>query len=288
MHKPNCSVIAFGEILFDCFPDRSYIGGGPLNFAWDLSQLHLPVALVSALGRDELGRQARAFLQEANIDQTWVADRPEPTGTVDIRLQGGEPEFSINRNVAWEHIDPTQPLDTKPQLLYFGSAAQCSEINRQTLRLLLDLQPRHRLYDANMRPNAYTDAIVLESLDHATLLKLNEEEWELIQQLTGQTAPEHMLTHFNLDAMAITRGADGATLYLPDQILETASPPSIVIDTVGAGDAFSAVWAAGVLLALDPAHLLELACTAGAAAVRQPGAQITLPDAVIAAFKPEI
>ncbi len=287
MPNPNLLTIAFGEILFDRFPDRTFIGGGTLNFAWDLSQLQLPVAIVSALGRDDLGRQARAFLQEARIDQTWVAERPEPTGTVDVRLQGGEPEFSINRNVAWEHIDLTQPLDAQPQLLYFGSAAQCSPVNRQTLRRLFDLQPRHLLYDANLRPNAYTDNIVLESLDHATLLKLNEEEWDSIRQLTGQTTPEQMLAQYNLDAMAVTKGADGAALYLPDQTIETASSPSTVVDTVGAGDAFSAAWAAAVLLELKPAHALDLACAAGAAAVRQPGAQITLPDEVVGAFKSE-
>ncbi len=286
MHASS-PIIAFGEILFDCFPDRTCIGGGPLNFAWNLSQLGLPIAVVSAVGCDVLGREARAFLQQAGIDQTWVTERSEPTGTVDIVLDRGEPKFTVERDVAWEYIDLPQALDTRPNLLYFGSAAQCTPINRQTLRRLFDLDPPHRFYDVNLRPGNFTDEIVRRSLDETTMLKLSGEEWETIRQMTGQKSPQHLLEHFNLDALAITRGEAGAALYLPGQAFEAPSPRSPVVDTVGAGDAFSAVLAAGLLLDIDPGQILDLACAAGAAAVRQPGAQIILPDEVIAAFKSE-
>ena len=83
MDKANFTSIVFGEILYDCFPDRTCLGGASLNFAWNLRQLGFPVAMISAVGRDELGQQARDFLQRADIDQQWVADRPEPTGTVE-------------------------------------------------------------------------------------------------------------------------------------------------------------------------------------------------------------
>ena len=87
------------------------MGGASLNFAWNLRQLGFPVAMVSAVGRDELGQQARSFLRRADIDQQWVADRPEPTGTVDVLLDDGQPSYTIRAGVAWDYIETKPALD---------------------------------------------------------------------------------------------------------------------------------------------------------------------------------
>ena len=156
MDKANFTSIVFGEILYDCFPDRTCLGGASLNFAWNLRQLGFPVAMISAVGRDELGQQARGFLRRADIDQQWVADRPEPTGTVDVLLDDGQPSYTIRAGVAWDYIETKPALDQPPDLIYYGTAAQRSPANRPGLEHLLAAKPRHRLFDVNLRKDCYT------------------------------------------------------------------------------------------------------------------------------------
>ena len=284
MNRSKIFAVSFGEVLFDCFEDRSCIGGAPLNFAWNLRQFGFAVAMVSAVGGDELGEEVRQFLRRSGIEETWMSDRPEPTGTVDIRLAEGEPEFTVNENVAWNHIELSRELEVQPELIYFGTLAQRTDLNRITLRRLLQFNPRHRFFDINLRQDYYSTDIILEGLRDATILKLNEEEWDVVRRITRQDTPAQMVERFDLEMIALTRGDQGATLYIPDQIFSSQSAPVPVVDTVGAGDAFSGALAAGVMLGADLTQTLEIACAAGAAVVQHPGAQIALPGEVLAAF----
>ena len=276
---------SFGEVLFDCFEYGNCLGGAPLNFAWNLRQFGFPVAMVSAVGRDTFGGEILKFLDRAGIDRTWVTERPEPTGTVDVHLVHGEPDFTINEGVAWDHIEVSSKPDPTPALLYFGTVAQRSESNRNALRLLLDCNPRHRFFDINLRQRYYSDTVILDSLQHATILKLNEMEWEVVSRVTQQETPEDLLERFGLKAIALTQGEHGAELYVQEASFYAEPPTVSVVDTVGAGDAFSAVLAAGMMRDADPALILDTACAAGAAVVQQSGAHVALPDKVLKAFE---
>ena len=141
MNKTTFSCFVFGEILYDCFTDRTCLGGAALNFAWNLRQLGFPVAMISAVGRDDLGRQARDFLTRADIGQQYVADRPEPTGTVDVFLQDGQPSYTIRSGVAWDHIETQPALDQPPDLIYYGTAAQRSPANLRRAPTSFSLAP---------------------------------------------------------------------------------------------------------------------------------------------------
>ena len=118
----------------------------------------------------------------------------------------------------------------------------------------------------------------------ATIVKLNDEEWEEVRIIAGMDDPAAFLAHFELDCLAITLGEKGADLYVPNARFESRPEPVPVVDTVGAGDAFSAILAAGALFDTDPQALLHLACRAGAAAVQHPGAHHKMPSVVKAAF----
>jgi len=284
MDKTPLSCIVFGEILYDCFPDRTCLGGAALNFAWNLRQLGLPVSMVSAVGRDKLGQEARVFLERTDIGQQWVADRPEPTGTVDVFLEDGQPSYTIVSGVAWDHIETRVEITRPPDLIYYGTAAQRSPANRPGLEHLLATSPRHRFFDVNLRKDAYSPETVRFGLAAATIVKLNNEEWEEVQIIAGIDDPAAFLAHFELDFLAITLGERGADLYVPNARFESRPEPVPVVDAVGAGDAFSAVLAAGALFGTDPQALLHLASPAGAAAVQHPGAHLELPEAVRAAF----
>ena len=284
MDKAHFTSIVFGEILYDCFPDRTCLGGASLNFAWNLRQLGFPVAMVSAVGRDELGRQARGFLRRADISQQWVADRPEPTGTVDVSLDDGQPSYTIRAGVAWDYIKTKPTLDRPIDLIYYGTAAQRSPANRPGLAHLLAAQPRHRFFDVNLRAGCYTPQTVRFGLEAATIVKLNGEEWEAVRDLAAVSAPADLLARYALDRLAITFGRDGAQLHLPGASFAARPAPVSVVDAVGAGDAFSGVLAASALLGTRPQQALDLACAAGASAVQQRGAHCPLPQAVKAAF----
>jgi len=255
-----------------------------LNFAWHLRQFGRRTAMVSAVGKDRLGGNVRGFLTRADIIQDWVTDRPEATGTVTVSLHDGEPTYTIHQNVAWDHIQRPDPLPGKPDLVYFGTVAQRTDGNRETLRQLLASTPRHRLCDVNLRPPFYSEETVLESLRQATIVKLNDEEWPIVQRMTGLDAPPDLLESFDLDLVALTRGGAGAELYLAKGTHHEGGQAVAVVDTIGAGDAFSAALAAGVLVGADPGTMLSVACSAGTAVVQQRGGQGRLPGEVTGAY----
>ncbi len=284
MDKANFTNIVFGEILYDCFADRTCLGGAALNFAWNLRQLGFPAAMISAVGRDELGQQARGFLRCADIDQQWVAERPEPTGTVDVWLDAGQPSYTIRTGVAWDYIETKPLLDRPPDLIYYGTAAQRSPVNRLGLKHLLAAKPRHRLFDVNLRQDCYTPQTVLFGLEAATMVKLNDEEWEAVRDIAAVATPTDLLACYALNCLAITFGGDGAQLHIPGASFAARPTPVPVVDAVGAGDAFSGVLAASALLDTDPQQALALACAAGANAVQHRGAHCPLPEAVKAGF----
>ena len=278
---PAPQAISFGEIVFDRFEGATHLGGAPLNFAVYLRQFGVSVALVSAVGRDGLGESAMRSLAAAGVETTWVQSRPEPTGTVDVRVVDGKPEFEVAEGCAWEQIGLEESLkDLRPTLLYFGTLAQNSAKNRESFGALCALRPRHVLLDVNLRPPLDSPDLVVGALDRATVLKMNEEEWQSVRRAVSMNTPAELLKGFGLEMIALTRGREGAELHLPDGKRVAEAPRVEVVDPIGSGDAFGA----GLVLGADPQHVLQVACEAGAAAVQKKGALVDLPDRVRDAF----
>jgi fructokinase len=276
--------LAFGEILFDVYEDGAYLGGAPLNFAWYLRQFGIHVGMVSAVGHDELGRRAQVALQQAEVDQAYVECLDAPTGTVDVTLTDGQPKYVINEGVAWDCIQPHALPQQAPALVYFGTLAQRTAANRATLNRLLALAPAQRFFDINLRQHYYSDAILLDGLRQANLVKLNEDEWLELSRVTGKPDPLQVVQHYGMQALILTRGERGASLFRPEGELQASAPKVKVIDAVGAGDAFSAVMAAAAICGYPLAHALQVACEVGAYVVTVRGAQTTLPEAFTSAI----
>ena len=277
-------VLAFGEILYDVFPDGAYLGGAPLNFAWYARQLGVSAGIISAVGHDELGGKALRALDEAGIDYTLVTQRAQPTGTVDVKLTDGQPQFRIATDVAWDHIELPNVLIPKPRLLYFGTLAQRSSENRGCLSTLLAQQPGECFFDVNLRQSFYDTSIILHGLQNATIVKLNEDELVVLEQIIGISSAEKIAVEYAIDALVVTRGANGASLYLDGQRFDAISPKVEVVDAVGAGDAFSAVIAIARIRQTPLQQALQFACTVGAFVVTQHGAQAVLPAYLTSAF----
>lgn len=284
MQESKPRAVAFGEVLFDCFADNVCLGGAPLNFAWHLNQLGIPVAVLSAVGRDELGASVQSLLARAGII-SWIGERSEPTGTVDVRVVDGEPAFDIHKNVAWEYIELPEKVRVAPELVYLGTVAQGSQLNRASLRKLLALGPRHILFDVNLRPGFAFREIVLDGLKQASILKVSAAEWSAIRKLVRLETPAQVLACFDLEMMAITLGAEGAELHVPGGVFRSAAPRVEVLDSVGAGDAFCAGLVAGLLRGVSLQRTLQAATEIAAFTVQRRGAQVELPATLCRLFK---
>ena len=271
-------VVSFGEIVFDRFEGDAHLGGAPLNFSFYLRQLGVSVALVSAVGRGPLGERALRTLAAAGVDTAWVTSGPLPTGTVDVRLVDGEPHFTVNEGAAWEAIRVDRELTNLwPTLLYFGTIALKTAVNRATFGTLCSLNPRHILVDLNLRPGLHSRDLVLTALGMATMVKMNEEEWRVVREMTSQKTVLGLMESFGLEIVALTAGPMSAKLYVSGEEHVEEPPKVTVADAIGAGDAFSAALAAGAIRGAPPRDVLRTACRTGAAAVEGYGGLVDLP-----------
>jgi fructokinase len=265
-------ILALGEILFDVFPGYRRLGGAPFNFAFHLKQLGLPVRFVSRVGEDRNGREIRAAVKAHGFNPADLqVDARHATGTVAVSLNDtGVPTFDILPNVAYDYIDFTPAVGSLLEdcaLIYFGTLIQRTDRGFKNLQGILSARKSNTkcLYDINLRPGGYTKQVVRESLIHADLLKLNEEELDVLKSMHGQKHDEDRFVadlreHYAIEVVALTRGQSGSTLFTADGRFDAATPPvENIVDTVGAGDAFAAVLAAGYLRGLSDPKTLNAA-----------------------------
>lgn len=273
--------IMFGEVLFDRFPDGNVVlGGAPFNVAWHLQAFGLSPLLVSRIGVDALGRQISGAMIDWGMDRSGLQlDSAHQTGTVDVVLTDGEPTFDIVPNRAFDFIDrfSLPPIRTDATL-YHGSLALRNSKSRETL---LELRQHHQGYsfvDVNLRAPWWTKEILLEILEGADCIKLNQNELDqIITQGTSVAAKAvHLLTNMSAENVIVTRGKQGAIVYAADGSSYEATPESArkVVDTVGAGDAFSAVLLLGQAKQWDIDLTLERAQNFASAIVGVRGATV--------------
>lgn len=282
-------IVVIGEILIDIFPDTERIGGAPFNFAYHLKNLGFPVRFFSRVGKDRHAKRILDRLQSTGFDLYDVQiDSIHPTGTVNVQLdEEGVPHFDICENVAWDHFDlgacPVVATEGT-EMIYFGSLVQRTESGRRQVQNLLAKKGKGvaAFCDINMRPPHVNPQAVAESLRHTDILKLNEDELEMIRQdhkLSAMDAPlSWLMETFDILAVALTQGSRGSQLYFDGGHVDVpAKKAETVIDTVGAGDGFAAVLAAGYLRSLPWEKTVDLASRFASRICSIPGA---VPDDV--------
>jgi fructokinase len=252
-------VLLFGEILIDRFPDREVLGGAPFNVARHLCAFGCAPVLITRIGLDEAGARVLHVLENSGLATHGVQlDSIHSTGVVEVRFTSeGAHRFEILPDQAYDHIHPRlariAAIAAKPELVYFGTLAQRSDSHR-ALRHMLRAATGQRFFDVNLR-NPW---IVIErlhwSLRHADIVKANDAELELINQFLGlggdsaEAQARLLMQRYSLRGVLITRGAGGAWWLGDSGLIEmSSSPVADIRDTVGAGDAFSAVFMLGLL-----------------------------------------
>lgn len=244
----------FGEVLFDQFPDgRTVLGGAPFNVAWHLAGFGARPLLVSRVGTDTAGRSILQAMRDWGMTTRGVAlDDALPTGRVQVRFHDGEPAYEIERPAAWDAITAPDPLDgDNAGWLYHGSLALRDRRSEQALEDMLDTSGHAVLLDVNLRDPWWTAASLQEHLQRAQWAKLNDIELDHLAPAGRDetTRALRLMEKSRLSGLILTRGAQGALIMGPDGVLAEAPVPesTAVVDTVGAGDAFTAV----MLLALE-------------------------------------
>ena len=261
MITPPKMVLALGEVLWDVFPNGPRFGGAPANFACcvaELGQERVSVALASAVGNDDLGRQASRTLQELGVATKHVASCPIPTGQVLVQLDAeGRASYSFVDNPAWDHVLWKSELATAARaadIVYFGTLGQRSETSRQTIQKAVQVTSLNclRIVDINLRPPFWNRDVIVQSLTLANVLKLNDEELPMVAEMLDATGTDEeilrgIMNKYSLRAIALTRGANGSLLL--SHTGERSHVPGVIIsvvDTVGAGDSFTAALALGL------------------------------------------
>ncbi len=283
-------IVGLGEVLWDMLPDGKKIGGAPANFAYHMSQCDFPTYLVSAVGNDELGEQIRTTLSEAGLN-VLLPVVEQPTGTVDVELDSeGIPQYTIRENVAWDNIPFTpevEALAKRTATVCFGTLAQRGEQSRKSIEAFIAAMPEEgvKVCDMNLRGNYYSKEVIEWSMRVSDVVKVNKEELvEICRVLGVEYTDQHLVARdfideYKLEMFIVTCGTEGSFVYCDDESATCLPTPAVeVVDTVGAGDAFTAIFVAGMLGGLEVRWAHMLAVEAAAYVCTQAGAMPILPD----------
>lgn len=262
-------IVGIGELLWDVFPDgRKVAGGAPFNFAFHCRQLGHDAVIVSRVGDDELGRALRDEVRRLGLSDEFIqTDSEHPTGTVRVTVdEHGRPAYTITEDVAWDYIG----LETRLSVLAefaagacFGTLAQRADTSAETICSFLGRMPRAlRVFDVNLRPTGWRSRGLRSHGNRAAWIKVNEDEFDRYLRPGADSSREqafwrHVCT-FN-KVVLVTRGPAGCevhTEYPHGSRFTEPGVPACVVDTVGAGDAFTA---AMVCLHLEGRPLRECA-----------------------------
>jgi fructokinase len=258
----DIQIVGLGEILWDVFPDGARFGGAPANFACSASGLaagSARVFMAGAVGRDDLGRRALAEFTARGVDVAAVAVLSEPTGRVDVTVDAaGHASYVFAPDCAWDNVswsDSLERLAAATTAVCFGTLSSRGATSRATIRRFLAAvpSPALRIVDINLRPPFWSPEIVRDSLPFANVVKCNDDELPVVAEILGLTgSPEAILRQLvdrhTLRLAALTRGAKGSLLVTADgSSSDLPGTPVDVVDTVGAGDAFTAAVTLGLL-----------------------------------------
>lgn len=266
-------ILVIGEILFDVFPEYKRLGGAPFNFAFHLKNFGFNVRFISRIGMDDAGKEILHKLELArfNLDDIQV-DNDHQTGSVNVRLDNyGTPEFDIVPDVAYDYIEliPRYHLDLikEARMIYFGSLVQRSESGHKNLQAFIsrDSSETLKFCDINLRPGCYSDDVIEKSLRKTNILKLNNDELGKLAKIMSFKKNKDAVVHYlmktySIRRVALTKGELGSELFTNHGSFSADPAPAIrIVDSVGAGDAYAAMLAAGLLKNWQPKEILERA-----------------------------
>ena len=249
-------IVGLGEILWDMLPSGKALGGAPANFAYHAGRLGGEGWAVSAVGDDALGREILALVAPKKLNNL-IAVTDKPTGTVQVSLDArGVPTYNIMEDVAWDNIPFTpemEALAARADAVCFGSLVQRMNSRESVLRFVRSMRPDAlKVFDINLRQHYYSKEILEGSLRLADILKINDEEIRTVAGMFGLgdddvAACRALMARYGLRLVILTKGADGSEVITADEVIPQGTGDVEVVDTVGAGDSFTAAFVVAYL-----------------------------------------
>jgi len=283
-------IAGIGEALWDVLPAGKQLGGAPANFAYHAGQfmgMDRVIAL-SALGQDALADETEAAFRQRSL-RIYMPRVPYPTSTVQVTLNAqGVPSYDICEGVAWDNI----PFDSRMEevarhcrAVCFGSLAQRHRVSRETIQRFLDATPVDclRIFDINLRQHYYDLETIEASLRRASVLKINDEELDIVTPMLGLAGDDmtqrgrQLLARYSLRMVVLTCGVNGSYVFTDEGTSFRETPHVQVADTVGAGDSFTGSFCAAILSGKPAEEAHRLAVEVSAYVCTQRGAMPDLP-----------
>ena len=288
------SFLGLGELLWDCFPNRRLPGGAPANVAFHAQQLGLSAATVTRVGCDELGDELCQFLKSQGLSLDLVQRDPvHGTGTVTVAAANSGTKYCFKPDSAWDFLKPEPALLAalrSATAVCFGTLAQRSPISRATIQACLAAASTECLivYDVNLRPPFFERDWIEQSLHRARIAKLNDDEVRVLSDMldakTSEIEPfaRWLMHRYQLELVCVTRGAAGCLLVSDEESVDIPGVRVSVVDTVGAGDAFTAALIQTRLAGWPLRRSAEFANRVGALVASRAGAMPILTDELAA------
>jgi len=271
--------LVVGEVLFDVMPDGNRVlGGAPFNVAWHLQAFGLRPLLITRVGADDAGDEVLAAMDSWGMDRTGVQrDDAHPTGRVQVDLDDGQPTFHILPDQAYDFLDRGLAMEAignqDVSLIYHGSLISRGELSADVVDECVQRLDVPVFIDVNLRDPWWTRERVTSSVERARWAKLNEDELDVLAGAFDVAAVTAFREELGLAALIVTRGSRGAAVADDGGVTEAPPPEEVeVVDTVGAGDAFSSVFLIGLVRGWPTRTSLERALEFAAAVCTQPGA----------------
>lgn len=272
----NVLPIVFGEALVDAFADGPVPGGAPFNVACHLAALGCAPRLITRLGDDPAGAVLRRAASVSGLS-LQSAQHDRETARVLVREHASGHTFEIPADQAFDRIDAAQALaathsPATDRWLYFGTLALRTPTSRAALAALRGEADHHAFVDLNWREAGPPPGVILDLLHRIEVLKVNEEELARLLDWLGLPAVDRLpavgdqrdpvaalCERTGTHLLLVSLGADGAVMWDGQgRCLARASAPPLPqqVDSVGAGDAFSAMMLAGLLCRVSERRML--------------------------------
>jgi fructokinase len=276
----NPSIVCFGDVLWDMLPGGKVAGGAPMNVAHHAQQLGLPSTMISSVGKDELGGELLRFLEGKGIPTRWIQRSTSyPTSSVQVHLdEKGSASYEIVEGVAWDDIQLQESMwevVKEASAIVFGSLATRTATSKETLLALLAVAPL-RVFDINLRAPFYSRSSIEALLGQADIVKVNDDELDMLADWYGQAKEMDSMTRFvrdkfQLQRIIVTRGGEGAICRDDTGLHAHPGFPITVKDTVGSGDSFLAAFLTQMLKGQSTGNCLAFACGVGALVATKSG-----------------